>query len=87
VQAFFRIEKKQTYHKSLLQVSNNSYFEIMSIIARYLGVNVYSRSRERNDKVFYSFMVISHNILSHTKVIDYFECYPLYSSKYLAYKD
>jgi LAGLIDADG endonuclease len=32
-------------------------------------------------------MVVSHNMESHTKVIEYFDCYPLYSSKYLAYKD
>jgi hypothetical protein len=32
-------------------------------------------------------MVISHNNQSHIKVIKYFDCFPLYSSKYLAYKD
>jgi hypothetical protein len=64
-----------------------SYFDILNTIARYLGVNLYSRSREQNDKIFYSYMVISHNIQSHTKVIEYFDNYPLYSSKYLAYKD
>ncbi len=53
----------------------------------YLKVNLYSRSREQKDKVFYSYMVISHNSESHLKVIDYFTRYPLYSSKYLAYKD
>ena len=32
-------------------------------------------------------MVISHSALSHVKVINYFDRFPLYSSKYLAYKD
>lgn len=59
----------------------------MSIIARYLEVNLYSRSREQKDKIFYSYTVVSHNIQSHIKIIEYFDRYPLYSSKYLAYKD
>ena len=46
-----------------------------------------SRTREQKDKVFYAFMVISHSVASHAKVISYFERFPLYSSKYLAYKD
>ena len=32
-------------------------------------------------------MVIAHNAISHQKVIEYFDRYPLLSSKYLAYKD
>jgi hypothetical protein len=37
--------------------------------------------------VFYAFMVIAHNAASHAKVQSYFDRFPLYSSKYLAYKD
>ena len=37
--------------------------------------------------MFYAFIVISHNAASHAKVISYFNRFPLYSSKYLAYKD
>jgi len=48
---------------------------------------LYSRSRLQKDKIFYSFMVISHNIQSHVKIINYFDRFPLYSSKYLVYKD
>jgi len=88
VQAFFRLELRQNYHRnSLVNQVGISYFDVLDIIARYLGVNLYSRSREQNDKIFYSYMVISHNIQSHIKVIDYFDRYPLYSSKYLTYKD
>lgn len=37
--------------------------------------------------MFYTFMVIAHSSISHEKVRVYFEQFPLYSSKYLAYKD
>jgi len=30
---------------------------------------------------------MTHSLESHTKAIKYFDRYPLYSSKYLAYKD
>lgn len=88
VQVFFRIELRQNYHRYCsVEQGSTSYFNILSIIARYLEVNLYSRSREQKDKIFYSYMVVSHNIQSHTKVIEYFDHYPLYSSKYLAYKN
>jgi hypothetical protein len=32
-------------------------------------------------------VIISHSIDSHNKVIEYFDQYPLYSSKFLAYQD
>lgn len=88
VQAFFRIEFKQTYQRDVsAQQGGNSYFTILNKIATYLNVNLYTRTREKEDKVFYAFMVISHNAASHIKVINYFDRFPLYSSKYLAYKD
>jgi LAGLIDADG endonuclease len=88
IQVFFRIELRQNYHRDVSSIQGGtSYYEILIKIARYLGVNLYSRSRIQKDKIFNSFMVISHNIQSHNKVIDYFDRFPLYSSKYLAYKD
>ena len=88
VQTFFRIELRQNYHRyASVEQGGTSYFVILSKIASYLGVNLYSRTREQKDKVFYAFMVISHNAASHVKVINYFNRFPLYSSKYLAYKD
>ena len=88
VQAFFRIELRQNYHREVsITHGGTSYFEILDKIARYFKVNLYSRSREKKDKIFYSYIVISHSSESHIKVIDYFNRYPLYSSKYLAYKD
>lgn len=88
VQGFFRIELRQNYHRGAsVEQGGTSYFNILSVIARYLNVHLYSRTREQKDKIFYAFMVISHNLESHLKVIEYFDRYPLYSSKYLAYKD
>jgi len=88
VQTFFRIELRQTYHRTAsVEQGGASYFVILNKVATYLGVNLLSRTREQKDKVFYAFMVISHNAASHAKVISYFNRFPLYSSKYLAYKD
>lgn len=88
VQAFFRLEIRQTYHRNVTaEQGGTSYFTILSKIATYLGVNLLSRTREQKDKVFYAFMVISHSAASHEKVKSYFDRFPLYSSKYLAYKD
>lgn len=88
VQTFFRIELRQTYHREAsVEQGGASYFVILNKIATYLGVNLYSRTRILNDKVFYAFMVVSHSAANHAKVISYFDRFPLYSSKYLAYKD
>lgn len=88
VQTFFRIELRQQYHRDVpTNLGGTSYFTILSKIASYLDVNLFSRVREKDDKLFYAFMVISHNNKSHNKVINYFDRFPLYSSKYLAYKD
>ena len=65
VQVFFRIELRQNYHRySSVEQVNTSYFNILSIIARYLEVNLYSKSREQKEKIFSSYMVVSHNIKS-----------------------
>jgi len=88
VQAFFRIELRQTYHREAsVEQGGDSYFVILNKIATYLGVNLYSRTRILNDKVFYAFMVVSHSAANNAKVKSYFDRFPLYSSKYLAYKD
>ena len=88
VQTFFRLELRQTYHRDVpIILGGISYFEILTKIAGYLNVNLLSRTREKDEKIFYAFMVISHNNMSHQKVMEYFDKFTLYSSKYLAYKD
>jgi hypothetical protein len=59
----------------------------MTKIAEFLTVNLYTRTRTKDDKVYYAFMAISHNWRSHDIVRNYLNNFPLYSSKYLAYKD
>jgi len=83
----YRLEINQNYHKLDTEGNKVSFFSIISKIGLYLGVTVYSRSRIINDKIFYSFIVVSHNKLSNSKVCDYFNKYPLLSSKFLDYKD
>jgi len=88
VQTFFRIELRQTYHcEASVEQGGASYFVILNKIATFLGVNLYTRTRLLNDKVFYAFMVVSHSAVNHAKVIYYFYRFPLYSSKYLTYKN
>ena len=88
VQTFFRIELTHNYPKLVSDtLGGNSYFNILTKISAYLNVNLYTRTRYVKDKVYYSFMVIAHNYKSHDIVREYFDRFPLYSSKYLAYKD
>jgi len=87
VQLYYRLEVNQNYHKADSEGTKSSFFPIMSKLGLYLGVGVYSRSRLNKDKIYYSYTVISHNKESNSKVCDYFNKYPLLSSKYLDYKD
>jgi len=87
VQLYYRLEIKQTYHKLDSQGNKISFFSIMSILAKFLNVNVLSRTRIIKEKEFYSFTVIAYNKESMFKISEYFNDYPLLSSKYLDYKD
>lgn len=86
VQTFFRIEVKQTYSNTKTS-DEGSYFNIMTKISEFFTVNLYSRTRTVEDNKFYAFMVIAHNSKSHEIVRTYFNQFPLFSSKHLAYKD
>lgn len=86
VQNFFRIEVKQNYSREGSE-GGSSYFTIMSEISAFFTVNLYSRTRNTESKVFYAFQVSAHNSRSHVIVRNYFDNFPLLSSKYLAYKD
>lgn len=85
VQLFYRLEIRQTYHRLNIEGEQVSYFAIMSKVASYLGSNVLSRSRIKGDKQFYSFIVMAHNKVSLNKITDYFNKFPLLSSKHLDY--
>ena len=88
IQTFFRIEVKQNYNREVtVDQGGTSYFNIMTKIAEFFTVNLYTRTRTVDEKRFYAFMAIAHNSRSHKIVRDYFDRFPLCSSKYLAYKD
>nr|YP_009926611.1 hypothetical protein [Wolfiporia cocos]QNH92668.1 hypothetical protein [Wolfiporia cocos] len=87
VQLYFRIELRQNYHRLAPQGQKVSYFSIMSIMGTYFGVTVNSRTRIQNDKEFYSFYFTASSKISIAKAIEYFDNFPLLSSKHLDYKD
>jgi hypothetical protein len=88
VQTSFRIEVKQNSSREVSQDQGGaSYFNILSEIAAFFTVNLYTRTRKTEDKLYYAFMAIAHNSRSQEIVRKYFDRFPLYSSKYLAYKD
>lgn len=88
VQTSFRIEVKQDYSKEVaIEQGGSSFFTIMSEISYFFTVNLYTRTRKTKDKVFYAFAVVAHNTKSHEILREYFTKFPLYSSKFLAYKD
>ena len=87
VQLFYRLEIAQTYSRNLDNANQKTFFDIISKVGMFLGVNILSRTRNKKDKLFYSFIVIAHNKASIEKITDYFSVFPLLSSKYLDYKD
>ena len=85
VKLSYRIEIRQSYHRSDLDGLKMSYFNVISKIGDYLGVNVYSRTRTLKEKEFYSFTVMAVSKSSLKKTTEYFNQFPLLSSKYLNY--
>lgn len=68
-----------------------SYYIIMSSIATLFKTNLYSRDRnikfKDEYKIYSSYIVMVTNREALKLVIQYFDKYPLLSSKYLDYKD
>jgi LAGLIDADG endonuclease/Cytochrome C and Quinol oxidase polypeptide I len=65
--------------------SNNSYFYILNKIAIFLLCNLLTREQNATGNIYYTLTASSLESLK--VIIDYFNKYPLYSSKYLDYKD
>jgi len=73
VQTFFRIEVKQDYSRKVTQdQGGSSYFYILTEIAAFFTVNLYTRTRKTEDRVYYAFMAVAHNSRSHEIVRKYF---------------
>jgi hypothetical protein len=88
IQAQFRLELRQFYHRSTLnKLISTNYIDILSIIANYLGVNVYNRVRILNNSRTYQYIVLAGSKKSQKFLRYYLEKYPLKSSKYNDYKD
>ena len=87
VNSFVEATILQTY---CLHNNSNArcFFNICSQLAEFLGVNLLSRSRTTNfSNKSETYMVIAATIDSRAKVCSYFDKYPIFSSKYLSYKD
>lgn len=68
-----------------LAPNEENYFLIISKIGLLLAVNIYSKTRMKLDKEYFSFTVIAHNKSSRDIIIKYFDNYPLLSAKHLDY--
>ena len=86
VQLFYRLEIRHTYNILDNNGEQVSFFAIISKLANYFSTNVLSRKRIVENKDFFSFIVMSASKSSLIKTSDYFNKYPLLSSKFLDYK-
>lgn len=81
----FTLEQRINYHRSNTMNIKTSYSSIILSIAEVFLGSMYTRSRMKNDKTYYSFIVIAYNKNSKEKIIEYFDRFPLWSSKYHDY--
>ena len=86
VQLYYRLEIRQNYDRLNNQGEQISFFNIMSKIASYLNTNVLSRTRLIKEKQFFTFIVTSSSNSSLIILTNYFNKFPLLSSKILDYK-
>lgn len=75
-----RIEQRMIYHNT-----NVSYYNILNKIAVFLGCNLLTRRQVATNKEYYTLTASSCKSL--LIIINYFEMFPLFSSKYLDYLD
>lgn len=66
-------------------ISNDSYNNILTIISKFLNCNLKTRKQKSTGNEYFNITASSRNSL--LIIINYFKHYPLYSSKYLDYKD
>lgn len=97
----FRLEIRKVFHKDInyyKDLNNNyinlnlNYYEIIINISKLFNTSLYSRNRELSLngnplKIYSSYIIAVYNINNLKLVKQYFNKYPLLSSKYLNYKD
>lgn len=66
-------------------ISKNSYFDVLTEIAEFLGCNLKTRKQTSTGNEYFNLTASSRKSIS--IIITYFKSYSLYSSKYLDYKD
>lgn len=75
-----RIEQRK-----LDPITNESYFEILNQISLFLNCKLLTKTQKLTNNSYYTLAATS--VLSLNIIINYFNKYPLFSSKYLDYKD
>lgn len=75
-----RVEQRMIYPKT-----NESYFKIMNEIAKCLSCNLLTRKQLSTSNEYYTLTASSRNSL--IIILNYFESFPLFSSKHLDYID
>lgn len=66
-------------------ISNESYFKVLTNISNFLNCSLLIRKQKSTGNVYY--ILTASNKLSLDLIVNYLEKYPLFSSKYLDYKD
>jgi hypothetical protein len=66
-------------------ISKKSYFDILTEIAKFLGCNLTIRKQVSTGNEYFNLTASSRKSLS--VILTYFKSFPLYSSKYLDYKN
>ena len=86
VQIQFRIEVKEFYtkHSVTMTESLSSFTPICSMIATFFDLGLYHRTRK---KKYHLIIITTTSVRTNGKVIEYFDKFPLLSSKYLDYVD
>jgi len=80
IKCFYKLELQQNYHGDL-----EANHIVMKLIAEYLQVNLLSRKRIINNKEYTSYIVITSSIATNLLVDNYFNKFPMFSSKQLNY--
>lgn len=83
-----KVNKKRISISFRLELKKDeSYFSICNKLSSFFCVSLYVRERKQKDNIFYAYLIVAHSMKSHVIVCNYFDNFPLYSSKYLNYLD